>query len=155
MEWGDEGRGRQARREENEPDLVGESEAQTDGDQWNGLRSVEPSDVWTTAVPGGSQGSGQEGSAEVREQRREGRRPTSPASQGEWAQVRGFIRNQQGCPCFSAVKPRPVLMARRKPHPLAAPPWGLLPACCSSAGALPRLLPRHCADSGHSGGAPV
>lgn len=54
MEWGDEGRGRQARREENEPDLVGESEAQTDGDQWNGLRSVEPSDVWTTAVPGGA-----------------------------------------------------------------------------------------------------
>lgn len=53
---GGRGGGRQARREENEPDLVGESEAQTDGDQWNGLRSVEPSDVWTTAVPGGAPG---------------------------------------------------------------------------------------------------
>lgn len=155
MEWGEEGGGdRQGGRRTSQTWWESQKLRLT-GTNGTGFDPWNPQTCGRQQSQEEPRGSGQEGSAEVREQRREGRRPTSPASQGEWAQVRGFIRNQQGCPCFSAVKPWPVLMARRKPHPLAAPPWGLLPACCSSAGALPWLLPRHCADSGHSGGAPV
>lgn len=149
MEWeGDEGRGRHARRE-NVLDVGRAQESQN-------LRSRGPVDLTllggrqtcqTTAVPEQAR---QEGSEEGRERAQETRKCTSTGRQGEGTQAGGLIRNQQGFPRLSFLKSWPVLWTKRKPNPVAAPHWGLLPA------PVPLLVPAlRTPDSGSLDGAQV